>query len=173
MPGLTTSMGDTEMAANGTTQGDVEQFLYKQAEILDERRWDDWLGLFAEDGHYWMPVTREQTQRDGVPNIFNEDLNLMKIRVRRVTHPRAHSQTPPNSYSHVVSNVVIEEDNGDTVVARSKFFCSESRNDVLRSFAGSYRHQLQKTGDGFKIKEQRVDLVGGDGAYEYVLQYWL
>ena len=61
----------------GDTQRAVEQFLYRQAEILDDRRWDEWLDLFAEDGRYWMPATETQTTGDGVPNIFYEDCNLM------------------------------------------------------------------------------------------------
>ena len=157
------------------TQRAVEQFLYRQSEILDGRRWNEWLALFTEDGHYWMPVTEDQETGDGVPNIFYEDLNLMKVRVGRVTHPRAHSQYPPNRMSHVVSNVVIESEDtaSGEVVVRSKFYAAEFRNDILRNFAGSYRHRLQKTKDGFQIQLQRVDLVNAEGPFEYVLQYWL
>lgn len=157
------------------TQRDVEQFLYAQAEILDERRWDDWLGLFEKDGIYWMPVTEDQETGDGVPNIFYEDINLMKVRIGRVTHPRAHSQSPPNRTSHVVSNVVIEshDEKSGEVVVRSKFHASEFRKDDLRHFAGKYRHHLKRNGEGYKIQLQRVDTVDAEGPYEYVLQYWL
>ena len=55
------------------TQHKAEQFLYRQAEILDDRIWDDWLALFTADGHYWMPATPEQTEGEGQPNIFYED----------------------------------------------------------------------------------------------------
>ena len=160
---------------DGDTQRAVEQFLYRQAEILDDRRWDVWLDLFTEDGRYWMPASEAQTTGDGVPNIFYEDRNLMKVRIKRVTHPRAHSQHPPNRTSHVVSNVVIEEADPATgdLVARSKFYAVEFRNDLLRHFAGKYRHDLAKIEDGYRIKLQRVDLVNAEGPYEYVLQYWL
>ena len=60
-------------AVSQETQVAAEQFLYRQAEILDEQRWDDWLGLFAKDGHYWMPAEANQTDGEGVPNIFWED----------------------------------------------------------------------------------------------------
>ncbi len=81
-------------ANNPDTQRAVEQFLYRQADILDERAWDDWLALFIEDGHYWMPVSEDQTVADGVPNIFYEDLDLMRVRIKRVNHPHAWSQQP-------------------------------------------------------------------------------
>ena len=158
------------------TQRAVEQFLFSQAEILDDRRWDDWLALFTPDGRYWMPVTQDQKEWDGVPNIFNEDIHIMEMRARRVVHPRAHSQKPPMRLSHVVSNVVVEKDDPRTgeVVTRAKFYAAEFRRDNVRHFAGSYRHTLKRDGNGgFKIKLQRVDLVNAEGPYEYVLQYWL
>ena len=162
--------------ANGLdTQRAVEQFLYNQAEILDERRWDDWLGLFTKDGKYWMPPREDQETGDGMPNIFYEDLFLMDMRVRRVEHPYAHSQKPKNKMSHVIGNVVIESEDRKTgdVVARSKFHVVEFRNDSQRYFAGKYRHHLKKTKDGYKIRLQRVDIVSAEGPFDYVLQYWL
>lgn len=162
-------------AAGGDSQRAVEQFLYRQAEILDARRWDEWLGLFTADGRYWMPASEEQTTGDGVPTIFFEDLDLMKVRVGRLGHPRAWSQQPPNRTSHIVSNVVIEREDAKTgdIVVRSKFHVAEFRLDTLRHFLGRYRHHLKRTASGYKIALQRVDLVNAEGPFEYVLQYWL
>ncbi|MCH8184128.1 MAG: aromatic-ring-hydroxylating dioxygenase subunit beta [Proteobacteria bacterium] len=153
----------------------VEQFLYRQADILDDRKWDDWLGLFTEDGHYWMPVSDDQTVADGVPNIFYEDLDLMRVRAKRVTHPHAWSQQPGHRTSHVVSNVVIDEEQPETgdVVVRSKFHVVEYWNDGLRHFAGRYRHELTNTPDGYRIRVQRVDLINADGPFDYVIQTWV
>jgi benzoate/toluate 1,2-dioxygenase beta subunit len=74
----------------------------------------------------------------------------------------------------VVSNVVIESEkpNGD-VVARSRFHMLELRRDDVRHFAGSYRHELKKTKDGYRIKLQRVDMTNAQAAYDYVLQVWV
>lgn len=153
----------------------VEQFLYRQADILDDRKWDDWLGLFTEDGHYWMPVSDDQTVADGVPNIFYEDLDLMRVRAKRVTHPHAWSQQPGHRTSHVVSNVVIDEEQPETgdVVVRSKFHVVEYWNDGLRHFAGRYRHDLANTPDGYRIRVQRVDLINAEGPFDYVIQTWV
>jgi benzoate/toluate 1,2-dioxygenase beta subunit len=155
------------------TQRGVEQFLYRQADILDQRRWDEWLGLFTKDGYYWMPADEAHTTGDGVPTIFYEDQFLMDMRIQRLQHPRAHSQRPKNKTSHVVSNVVIESDTGEAVTCRAKFFVAEYRNDEMRYFAGSYRHDLVRVDGGFQIKLQRVDLVNAEGPFEYVLQFWL
>ncbi len=73
-------------APDGDTQRAVEQFLYRQAEILDDRLWDAWLELWTDDGIYWAPVSEDQEHGDGVPNISYEDLDLMVLR-RQVPPP--------------------------------------------------------------------------------------
>ena len=154
---------------------EVEQFLYRQAELLDAKHWSDFIELFSEDGRYWMPASPEQTTPDGTPAIFCEDRDLMTVRMKRVTSPHAWSQAPMWGTSHLVSNVVIEDANlrtGDLTV-RSRFHMMEFRRDTVRHFAGTYHHQLQATSDGYRIKLQRVDMVNGEGPYEYVLQVWV
>jgi benzoate/toluate 1,2-dioxygenase beta subunit len=157
------------------TLREIEQFLYRQSEILDERRWLDFVDLFTADGVYWMPAEPEQTTGEGVPAIFHEDRNLMTVRAKRITHPRAWSQAPMWGTSHLVSNVVIEEQNQATgaLVVRSRFHLMEFRRDASRHFAGSYRHHLLPAADGYRIKLQRVDMVNGQGPYDYVLQAWV
>lgn len=157
------------------TQLAVERFLYRQAEIVDDREWDAWLALFAEDGKYWMPATADQEVADGQPNIFYEDLFLMEMRVKRVCHPYAHSQAPTQRLSRVVSNVIIESEDGATgeIVVRSKFHLVEYRMDDQRYFGGKYRHHLKQTDDGYRIQLQRVDIANVEGPFGYVLQTWL
>jgi 3-phenylpropionate/cinnamic acid dioxygenase small subunit len=163
-------------AANGAdTLRAVEQFLYRQAEILDGKRWSEFIDLFDNNGVYWMPASPEQTTGEGVPSIFHEDRNLMTVRMKRVTHPHAWSQAPAWGTSHLVSNVAIEKEDPRTgeVVVRSRFHMMEFRRDESRHFAGSYLHHLKRTRDGYRIKLQRVDMVNGEGPYDYVLQAWV
>jgi 3-phenylpropionate/cinnamic acid dioxygenase small subunit len=157
------------------TQREVEQFLYRQAEILDERRWDDWLGLFTPDGHYWMPADPSHTSGEGVPSIFYEDQYMMRVRAGRLEHPRAWSQSPRNRTNHVVSNVIIEREEPETgeLSVRAKFIMVEFRLDEQRYFTGTYRHHLVPTPAGLRIRLQRVDLLNYDGPYDYVLQSWV
>ena len=154
---------------------EVEQFLYRQAEILDGRRWTEFVALFTEDGIYWMPASPEQTTGDGVPSIFHEDRDLMTVRAKRVTHPHAWSQAPMWGTSHVVGNVMIESEDpkSGALTVRSRFHMMEFRRDASRHFAGSYRHELVPTRDGYRIRLQRVDMVNGQGPYDYVLQVWV
>ena len=155
-------------------QHDVEQFLYRQAELLDTKQWQPWIDLFTPDGVYWMPPEPSSQTWEGQPAIFAEDKNLMTVRTKRVLHPDAWSQRPLWETNHVVSNVVIRKvsKTGDVEVT-SRFHMMELRRDDVRHFAGSYRHQLKKTKDGYRIKLQRVDMTNAQAAYDYVLLMWV
>jgi benzoate/toluate 1,2-dioxygenase beta subunit len=155
------------------TQRAVEQFLYRQSEILDTRQWQSFIDLFSADGIYWVPITLDQTEWEGSPSIFAEDKAMMEVRMRRVMHPQAWSQAPMWATNHLVSNVVIEKETAAEVQVRSRFHLMELRRDTVRHFGGTYRHTLAKTGDGYKIKLQRVDLFNSQAPYEYVLQIWV
>src|SRR3954470_10281285 len=115
------------LAAGSTTdvQREVEQFLYRQAELLDGKHWQAWIDLFDPAGVYWMPVLREQTEWEGSPSIFAEDKPMMEIRKGRVSHPNAWSQAPLWETNHLISHVAIEAIDGSTIQVRSRFHMME------------------------------------------------
>jgi len=160
--------------ANGReVQYEAEQFLYRQSELIDSKKWRDWIDLFTDDGIYWMPPEPSHKTWEGMPAIFAEDKNLMTVRMNRVLHPDAWSQRPLWGTNHVVSNVVVEKNSSTEIVVRSRFHMMELRRDDVRHFAGSYVHHLKKSKDGYRIKLQRVDMTNAQAAYDYVLQVWV
>jgi len=152
---------------------EVEQFLFRQAELLDGRHWQAWIDLFTDDGMYWMPVSADQTDWLSWPSIFIEDKPLMTIRMGRVTHPNAWSQAPLWATNHLVSHVTVESQEDDVLVVRSRFHMMELRRDTIRHFGGSYRHTLVRTAAGLRIRQQRVDLFNAQAPFDYVLQVWV
>ncbi|HYX64397.1 MAG TPA: aromatic-ring-hydroxylating dioxygenase subunit beta [Burkholderiales bacterium] len=167
-------MAKASVKKNGRdTQREVEQFLYRQAELLDGKDWQRWIDLFAPEGIYWMPPEPSHTTWDGMPAIFAEDKNLMTVRMKRILHPDAWSQRPLWETNHVVSNVMIEKETPGEVVVRSRFHMLELRRDDVRHFAGRYQHTLKKTAGGYAIKLQRVDMANAQAAYDYVIQAWV
>jgi benzoate/toluate 1,2-dioxygenase subunit beta len=158
----------------------VEEFLFLQAELLDRRRFEDWMELFADDGVYWMPLSENQTDADSGPSIFLEDKPLMLARIGRLRDPAAYGQQPPSRTSHLIGNVMIAAGTGyplsaspGEIVVTSRFAVSEFRRDVIRQFAGSYTHHLRRIGSGFAITMQRVDLINSDGLHEYNIQIYI
>jgi 3-phenylpropionate/cinnamic acid dioxygenase small subunit len=173
---------------NGRLREEVEDLLYRQAALLDGRRWQEWVDLFTDDGIYWMPVQPSQTDWLSEPSIFAEDKLMMEIRMGRLNHPNAWSQAALWGTNHLVSNLVIEavgapeaggaapgggSDGSQSITVYSRFQMMEMRRDEVRHFGGTYRHQLVRTPDGLRIRLQRVDMMNSQAAYEYVLQAWV
>lgn len=162
------------LVANGDLQREVEQFLYRQAELLDDKHWQAFIDLFDDQGVYWMPVQPQQTDWEGSPSIFAEDKLLMEIRKGRVTHPNAWSQAPMWETNHLVSHVAIESVSENEIKVRSRFHLMELRRDNVRHFGGRYQHWLVRGADGaLRIKLQRVDLFNSQAPFDYVLQIWV
>ena len=154
--------------AAGIDRGPFEDFLIDEARLLDERRFRDWMALFAEEGTYWVPATPDQKSPVEQASLFYDDRELMKTRIERLEHPRIHVQTPPSRTVHVVGSVVIEQNDdgrGEFLVG-STVVMVEYRDDLQRLFAGRQRHRLRRHGDTFLIVQKRVDLINCDAAFE-------
>src|SRR5580658_9588037 len=146
------------MAADEVGRAALEDFIIHEAQLLDARRFRDWMALFADDGTYWVPAVPDQTSPFDQASLFYDDRDLMKTRIERLEHPRIHVQTPPSRTAHLVGNVVVEADNGpDEIVVGSTLIMVEYRDDAQRVFAGRQRHRLRRDGASFRIVQKRVD----------------
>ncbi len=92
------------MAANALL-GDIEQFLFHEAALLDRNRFDDWLALYTEDCRYWVPLEPGQIDGDETCSIIHDDHRLLEVRVRQWSHPRAHARLPLPRTVRQVGNV--------------------------------------------------------------------
>ena len=146
----------------------TESFLIHEARLLDERRFDDWLDLFTDDGWYWVPIEPDQDNPHDTVSLIYDDRRLLETRIRRLAHPGAHAQSPPSRTSRIVANVTAEDDpaNGADFVVRSKFQMVEYRRDNQRLFAGTSRHGLVADNGGYRIRWKRVDLVNCDSMHD-------
>lgn len=144
---------------------EVEEFLFLEARLLDERRFDDWMALFTDDGVYWVPASPGQQSPFDELSIYYEDRTLMDVRIRRLQNPATHAQIPPSRTRHLVANVVVADAGDDGLEARSKLVMFEYRDERQIVFAADCRHMLRRHGAGFQIASKRVDLVDCDAAH--------
>jgi len=148
----------------------LQEFIVYEARLLDERRFRDWLALFAEDGTYWVPAVPDQQSPFDQASLFYDDCDLMRTRIERLEHPRIHVQTPPSRTAHLVGNVLLEsidEGKGEYVVG-SMVIMVEYRDEQQRVFAGRQHHRLRRDGASFRIVQKRVDLINCDSAFEAI-----
>jgi 3-phenylpropionate/cinnamic acid dioxygenase small subunit len=147
---------------------EFELFLFHEAKLLDERRFREWMGLFAEEGTYWVPSVPNQESPFNRTSLFYDDRALMKTRIDRLEHPRIHIQTPPSRTAHLIGNLTIDEADSATgeYLVSSTVIMVESREDTQRMFAGRQYHRLMQSEAGFLIVQKRVNLVNCDSAFE-------
>ena len=140
----------------------VEEFLFHEARLLDEREFEAWIALFSDDGIYWIPATPGQQDPLGEVSIAYEDRQLLDVRVRRLRHPENYADQPQARTRRVIGNVMLDEGDSVVTVVRSNFMLVEIQNDAQRMFAGEYVHTLKPAGDSFQIVQKRVDLLNCD-----------
>ena len=83
--------------------------MYAEARLIDEKRLEEWYELYAEDGLYWMPFTRDQKSPTAENSLIYEDKLLLQVRIQRLRSPNAHSQAQPSWCQHVLQAPSIED----------------------------------------------------------------
>ncbi len=159
-----TAMSSAERAQ---LQFEVEQFLYAEAALLDARKYREWLGLIAPDIHYWMPIRRTVTQKDiereftkpGDMAFFDDDYELIEMRVKKLEAGSAWSEDPPSRSRHFVSNVRILAVEGDEITVEAAFHLYRTRLETeVDSWVGRREDRLRRAGASFLIAQRHIFL---------------
>jgi 3-phenylpropionate/cinnamic acid dioxygenase small subunit len=163
----------TQVSAELYTE--ICQFLYREARLLDENRFEDWLELLTDDITYVMPVTRtreraEQTRvHDPDMQYFDENIHSLKMRVARLGTEYAWAEDPPTRSRHLVHNVELEPNEDESeVVAHSAFVVYGNRGDSATwdTLVGRREDLLVRHGSDWKIRRRTLyldqALLGGN-----------
>lgn len=159
------------MAPSLPDQREIEQFLYREAELLDTRRYPEWLSLFTEDAVYWMPAGNDDTDPQKETSLIFDDRKALSERISRLLHPAAHSQTPPSRTRHLISNVRPEQTEESRLRVYSNFAILESRMGIQRWWGGHSEHDLRREGGDWRIRHKKVCLINNDGVLYYNLTF--
>jgi 3-phenylpropionate/cinnamic acid dioxygenase small subunit len=143
--------------------GGIERFIYHEARLLDEKRWDEWFALFTGDGHYWVPLTRNQPDAEYHTSLAYEDTLLLRLRIERLRR-RPPSQHPESWSQHVLQQPEIESQDGCAVVTRTPFCYAEARGDAIQTLTGVVLHYLVQQDGALRIRLKRVNLLNCEAA---------
>ena len=143
---------------------EVEQFLYREAYLLDRNKLQEWFALFTEDATYWIPLEANQTDPLGTCSIIYDDHRLLDVRVRMASHARAHARNPLARTCHQVTNVMLLQnpDSDTELLVCSNLVLVEYRQERQRVFGAVCEHRLRPTVHGWKIAAKRIDLVNSE-----------
>jgi benzoate/toluate 1,2-dioxygenase subunit beta len=126
----------------------IERFLYREARLMDENAYAEWLALWADDALYWVPCGGDHHDPVHQVSTIYDDRKRLEARIRRLLSGNAYAQAPPSRLRRVVSNIEIEESREDRLTIGSNFVLGEVRRG--------------QHGDDFKIFFKKVVLVNGN-----------
>ena len=158
---------------------EVEQFLYREARLLDERRFREWLELFTDDVRYWMGarsnryprtskaisilspnryVEDDHTREDEL-SIFDETKETLSGRVARLETGMAWAEDPPSRTRHLITNIEVAGDAGAELTVHSNFMVYRSRAETEQDFYVGARQDLLRRVDGaLRIARRKLTL---------------
>jgi p-cumate 2,3-dioxygenase beta subunit len=141
------------------SRAEAEDFLYHEADLLDEWRLDEWLALFTSDAVYWLPGRHGDADPQRDASLVYDDRDRLKDRIFRLTEGPAHSQIPPSATRRLIANVRVKGRAGDDLLVHSNFVIYEVRRNQQRAFAGRYEHRLRPEGGTWRIAARTATLV--------------
>ena len=159
----------------GLSRQEAEDFLYEEAALLDERRFEEWLALFSEDGIYWIPMD-ENADPEEEPSVLYDDTATRAHRVHQILHERRLAQDPPSETVHAVSNVRAGKgERDDEWLVRCNLLVHEIRRGDARQFglgqerilAGRCEYVLRYDGR-WRIRLKKVVLSNRDFPLENI-----
>jgi p-cumate 2,3-dioxygenase subunit beta len=139
------------------TRSDIEDFLYREAALLDSWQLDKWLALFTDDAVYHVPSIglSPDASPDNTLFYIADDRFRLGERVARLSKRTAHAEHPRSRTRHVVNNVLIEHQNEDGLHVSAAFTVYRFKNGESDTYVGSYRYHLVPCDDGFQIRSKR------------------
>ena len=149
-------------------QLDIQNFLWREADLLDENQLDEWLALFTEDTKYWMPIRRnvasramqtEMTQEGPELSWFTDDKPTLAKRVEQIKSGVHWAEEPFSRITHMVSNIQVLAWDGNEAKVKCRFLFYRNRHaDEQSTFIGKRIDTLRRVDDSWKIARREIYL---------------
>jgi p-cumate 2,3-dioxygenase beta subunit len=158
-----------------SVRAEVEEFLYREAALLDDWRLDDWLALLTDDAVYRVPPNdRPAGNHQDTLFLIADDIQRIRARVKRLNDANAHAEYPRSRTRRLIGNVRIVERTAASVRVLSNFVVYRFRRDErIREYVGHYEHVLVAASGTFKIASRTAYIdameLGSLGSVSFIL----
>jgi 3-phenylpropionate/cinnamic acid dioxygenase small subunit len=156
---------DTQAVNDTTVRDEFRRLVEREARLLDQVRYDDWLAMYAAECVYWVPSTPHAGDPRREIAVMFDDRRRLEDRIYRLRTGFAWSQAPQSRTVRLITNVeVFAAVRGDARMLRSNFLISEFWDKETRTLTGWAGHRVVPTGGGWKIAAKQVNLLECDQA---------
>ena len=142
-------------------EAEIVAFLTREARLMDEGRYREWLELWTDDAQYWVPCNDDDIDPKKQVSIIYDDRDRLGQRIERLLSGSVLSQQPRPRMRRVVSNIEIAGE-GEQISVQSNFLLALAKGDGQQLWAGRAIHELRRAGDGFVIRHKKVLLINSD-----------
>ena len=152
------------MSDKTALQIEVEQFIYREAAMVDQARWQEWLEMYTEDMTYWAPSWVNENELTSDPEaevsiIYMNNRRELEHRIWRFTSGESPASYPLPRTNHIVSNVAITDVTGYQITVSSNWMSQTYRDKEQLIYGGFYEHTLVRKDGEFKISYKKVVLL--------------
>lgn len=151
----------------------VEQFVYHEAALLDEEKWDEWQNLFTSDGTYWMPLDPVQPDPLNHVSLIYDNRTLLDLRCRRLRDADDMSSLSLQPFPKVLrylSNITAHSSNGQ-IQARANLLAAQHAGGMTQQLHGRVRWTLSGSSSDLRVYQKRVDLLSACSPLRDILVY--
>ena len=151
---------------NPVTDTELIRFVILEARLIDEKRFDEWYALFADDAYYWVPASPGQRDPLNHNSLAYEDKLLLQLRIERLKSPLAYSQKPASRCHHLLQTPEVESRDAarGEYLTRTQLIYTETRGDDSQRYAATAWHTLVWADERLRIRLKRVDILNCDAA---------
>ncbi|HKY93389.1 MAG TPA: aromatic-ring-hydroxylating dioxygenase subunit beta [Nevskiaceae bacterium] len=144
------------------TRAAAEDFLYHEAELLDDWKLQEWADLFRSDGLYEVtsPASTDPVEADARTSLFliSDGMDRIRGRATRLLKKTAHAEYPHSKTRHMVGNVRVSPGENGEILVRGNLVVYRTKEDNTTVFMGETRYRLVQTAEGLRIVQKRVIL---------------
>jgi len=156
---------DTQAVNDAAVRDEFRRLVEREARLLDQLRYDDWLAMYAPACVYWVPSTPHAGDPRREIAVMFDDRRRLEDRIYRLRTGFAWSQAPQSRTVRLIANVeVFAAVRDDARMLRSNFIISEFWDKETRTLTGWAGHRVVRSGGGWKIAAKQVNLLECDQA---------
>ncbi|MFM9972069.1 MAG: aromatic-ring-hydroxylating dioxygenase subunit beta, partial [Burkholderiales bacterium] len=142
----------------------AEDLIYREARLLDEKKWQAWLALYTEDALFWMPSWASEYETTSDPEL---ELNLIYLkgrahledRVFRLETGESFASMPMARTTHVVGGVIVDDTSESQITARASWRVHSFGIHGGITRGGWYEYVLRRSGETFKIARKKITMI--------------